>query len=477
MSEEHPHPEPVRHMSIGAMRVAASTSPVASSSVKELDCTTDTSTISKTESEDSDEAVEEELSSLKATPMLSNDFRISRHLDRFQIQAKMDEIRQGEKPLIEKTSDFVLETGEPSVKVNEIRLFFIDQERHTPYYEYYFHGKDHVNYLGFEKSGDPILVSLERKDKKDIDLELDPTPVVRALIRTCKPPTLVYEDEWVLIPATTKSFKKALATARPALFTGMKLVEIAHPELEKELLKIEKQLVATQFKFGVLNFLPGQTDDNSMFRSNSMSPDFEEFLDFLGDRVTLKGWDKFRGGLDVKTNTTGETSVYTKINNFQIMFHVSVLLPFFPNDEQQVERKRHLGNDVVVFVFKETDSPFNPSWIKSEFNHIFIVVQLDHKEGDKTFYKVQIASKDGVHSYEPTLPYPAVFEKNDRFKDFILTKAINSERAAMYAPSFVKAMARTRKELLRNIASRFAPSSLKESGKRKGFFHRLTGKE
>lgn len=464
-------------MSIGAMRipnVAASTSPV-SSSVKDIEFT-DTSTVSKTESEDSDEIVEEELSSLKA-PMLKDDFRISRHLDRVQIQAKINELRQGEKPLIEKTNDFVLETGDPSVKINEIRLFFIDQERHTPYYEYYFHGKDHVNYLGFEKNGDPVIVSLERKDKKDIDLELDPTPVVRALIRTCKPPTLVYEDEWVLIPATTKSFKKALATARPTLFNGMKLVKIEHPDLEKELLKIEKQLVATQFKFGVLNFLPGQSDDNSMFRSNVLSPDFEEFLDFLGDRITLKGWDKFRGGLDVKTNTTGETSVYTKVNNFQIMFHVSVLLPFFPNDEQQVERKRHLGNDVVVFIFKETDNAFNPSWIKSEFNHIFIVIQVDHREGDKTFYKVSIASKDGVHSYEPTLSYPAIFEKNDRFKDFILTKAINSERAAMYAPSFVQAMARTRKELLRNIASKFAPSSLKESGKRKGFFSRLTGKE
>ncbi len=31
------------------------------------------------------------------------------------------------------------------------------------------------------------------------------------------------------------------------------------------------------------------------------SPDWEQFLAFLGDRVTLKGWERFAGGLDVKS--------------------------------------------------------------------------------------------------------------------------------------------------------------------------------
>jgi len=31
------------------------------------------------------------------------------------------------------------------------------------------------------------------------------------------------------------------------------------------------------------------------------SEEFEEFLDFLGDRVKLLGWEGFRAGLDVKS--------------------------------------------------------------------------------------------------------------------------------------------------------------------------------
>jgi hypothetical protein len=30
------------------------------------------------------------------------------------------------------------------------------------------------------------------------------------------------------------------------------------------------------------------------------SPAFEEFLDFLGDRIKLEGFQGYRGGLDVK---------------------------------------------------------------------------------------------------------------------------------------------------------------------------------
>lgn len=37
------------------------------------------------------------------------------------------------------------------------------------------------------------------------------------------------------------------------------------------------------------------------------SPEFEEFLEFLGERIALKGWQKYRGGLDVKSEWKMET--------------------------------------------------------------------------------------------------------------------------------------------------------------------------
>ena len=52
------------------------------------------------------------------------------------------------------------------------------------------------------------------------------------------------------------------------------------------------------------------------------------------------------------------------------MFHVSTLLPYAPadKDQQQLQRKRHLGNDVTIVIFKEGDQLFSADSVHSHFN-------------------------------------------------------------------------------------------------------------
>jgi len=38
----------------------------------------------------------------------------------------------------------------------------------------------------------------------------------------------------------------------------------------------------------------------------------------------------------------------------------------------QVERKRHIGNDVVVIIFKDGKQPFDPLILTNQFNRILI---------------------------------------------------------------------------------------------------------
>jgi len=101
----------------------------------------------------------------------------------------------------------------------------------------------------------------------------------------------------------------------------------------------------------------------------SSSPEFDEFLGIIGDRIQLKGWTGYRGGLSNKeSEVTGKESVFTKFDGYNIMFHVSTLLPYNANDLQQLERKRHVGNDIVTIVFQ--DEPgilFSPLTISSHF--------------------------------------------------------------------------------------------------------------
>lgn len=73
-----------------------------------------------------------------------------------------------------------------------------------------------------------------------------------------------------------------------------------------------------------------------MYNNEEAGPAFEEFLDLLGDKVCLKGFTKYAAQLDVKTDSTGTHSLYTTYQDYEIMFHVSTLLPYTPNNRQQV---------------------------------------------------------------------------------------------------------------------------------------------
>lgn len=57
--------------------------------------------------------------------------------------------------------------------------------------------------------------------------------------------------------------------------------------------------------------------------SVNTSPVFEEFLNFIGQRIELKGHQGYTGGLDVKsTGSTGKYSIISEVDGYSIMFHV-----------------------------------------------------------------------------------------------------------------------------------------------------------
>lgn len=54
----------------------------------------------------------------------------------------------------------------------------------------------------------------------------------------------------------------------------------------------------------------------------------------------------------------------------------------------QLQRKRHIGNDIVAMVFQEENTPFVPDMIQSNFLHAYVVVQVENACTDNVTYKV-----------------------------------------------------------------------------------------
>eukprot|EP01129_Flabellula_baltica_P004781 TRINITY_DN1697_c0_g2_i1.p1 TRINITY_DN1697_c0_g2~~TRINITY_DN1697_c0_g2_i1.p1 ORF type:complete len:329 (-),score=42.75 TRINITY_DN1697_c0_g2_i1:23-1009(-) len=218
----------------------------------------------------------------------------------------------------------------------------------------------------------------------------------------------------------------------------------------------EEKMYPAGYKVGVLNSREGQKSEEDLYNNKheTSSQDYLEFLQFLGKEIKLDTWEGYIGGLDRKYN--GRHSIFNYIDKCPIMFHVSTLIPFTEHDEQQIERKRHLGNDIVIIIFKEGSEPFSPDSISSHFNHIFIVVQKNREKSilhKTTVYNVQICSKYGVGYCNPHIPISGMFEKSDNFRNWLLTKCINTEMAALYSEEFSAPLMRTRSALIEEICN------------------------
>ncbi|KAF0767708.1 rap1 GTPase-activating protein 1 isoform X3 [Aphis craccivora] len=213
----------------------------------------------------------------------------------------------------------------------------------------------------------------------------------------------------------------------------------------------DEHVLVSHFKFGVLYQKHGQTSEEELFSNQHTSPAFDQFLQLLGQRIQLKDHKGYRGGLDTQFGQTGDEAVYQVFKDREIIFHVSSLLPYTDNDPQQLQRKRHIGNDIVAIVFQESNTPFTPDMIASHFLHAYIVVQVIEPNTPNVRYKVSVTARDDVPFFGPTLPNPAVFRHGPDFKQFLLTKLVNAENACYKAHKFAKLELRTRTSLLHSL--------------------------
>ncbi|KAM8872869.1 GTPase-activating Rap/Ran-GAP domain-like protein 3 isoform 3-T3 [Synchiropus picturatus] len=321
-------------------------------------------------------------------------------------------------------------------------------EYHTRWFFKYFLGKVHQNYVGTDAEKSPFYLSVVLSDQNN-----QRVPQYRAILWR-KSGTLKISLPYS--PTKTLSVKSILSAMNMDRFErGPR--EILNPEIQKDLLVLEEQEGSVNFKFGVLYAKDGQLTDDEMFSNEMGSESFDKFLNLLGDTITLQGWAGYRGGLDTKNDTTGIKSIYTVYQGHELMFHVSTMLPYSKENKQQVERKRHIGNDIVTIVFQEGDeasSSFKPSMIRSHFTHIFALVRYNSQNDS---YRLKIFSEESVPLFGPPLPSPPVFTDHQEFRDFLLVKLINGEKATLETPTFAQKRQRTLDMLIRSLYQDLMP--------------------
>ncbi|XP_022067592.1 signal-induced proliferation-associated 1-like protein 1 isoform X1 [Acanthochromis polyacanthus] len=334
------------------------------------------------------------------------------------------------------------------------------------YYRKFFYLREHWNYFGIDEALGPVAVSL-RREKQEEDKEHGQQYNYRLIFRSSELTTLrgsILEDA---VPSTSKHgttrglpIKEVLEYLLPELDLSCLRLALNTPKVTEQLMKLDEQGLSFQVKVGVMYCRAGQSTEEEMYNNEMAGPALEEFLQLLGEKVRLKGFTKYRAQLDTKTDSTGTYSLYTSYKDYEIMFHVSTLLPYTPNNKQQLLRKRHIGNDIVTIVFQEPGAhPFTPKAIRSHFQHVFIIVRVHNPCSDNTCYSVAVTRSQDVPSFGPPIPKGVIFPKSTVFRDFLLAKVINAENAAHKSDKFGAMATRTRQEYLRDLAERHVTST------------------
>ncbi|XP_074112686.1 uncharacterized protein LOC141536218 isoform X2 [Cotesia typhae] len=317
----------------------------------------------------------------------------------------------------------------------------IDQDDTAKCYRRFFVGREHVNLVGRDSENGPVLVSMKAETVAGQEHWR-----VLLRIRSGSTHELVPSINLEPNPSPSKMVKAIneclnVSTLMPIVCSGAGTL----------IARYDEHALVSKFKFGVLHQRVGQVTEEQLFGNRQITPAFQEFLDLLGQKIDLKDHKGYRGGLDTRHGQTGDSAVYEVFRGREVLFHVASMLPYSPGDSQQLQRKRHIGNDIVAIIFQEEPTPFSPDMIASHFLHAFIVVQVIDPCTPNTRYKVSITARDDVPWFGPALPTPAVFLRGVEFKEFLLTKLVNAENAAYKAEKFAKLELRTRSALLESL--------------------------
>ncbi|XP_044064907.1 rap1 GTPase-activating protein 1 isoform X3 [Siniperca chuatsi] len=323
----------------------------------------------------------------------------------------------------------------------------MERDREAKIYHEFFRLRYHHSFTAVDPSLGPLVLSVcleEEENKLRVILRMKECSLHGVFSVSLFPniPSAVELAKMLCDRVTVSKFEVVSYLKAPELITAF-----------------DEHRVSPNFKFGVLYQKDGQFTEEDILSNNEESEGFIEFLSILGETIQLQGFTGFRGGLDVCHGQTGSEAVFTSFHGREIIFHVATKLPFTEGDPQQLQRKRHIGNDIVALVYQEGQTPFLCDVIKSHFLHCFLVVRRIQGEEETGAYQVSVTAREDVPPFGPVLPDPPIFTDCSLLREFLLTKLINAEISCYKAQRFSRLELRTRSSLLESLQAELSTRS------------------
>lgn len=128
------------------------------------------------------------------------------------------------------------------------------------------------------------------------------------VIRTSELQTLrgaVLEDAIPSIKSSnnpkTLNTKEVLEYVAPEIQLSCLRLGIQNQQTIDQILKLDEQGLTNHYKVGVMFCKAGQNTEEEMYNNEEAAPAFTEFLETIGRKVRLNGFDGYKAGLDNKS--------------------------------------------------------------------------------------------------------------------------------------------------------------------------------
>nr|CCA19968.1 conserved hypothetical protein [Albugo laibachii Nc14] len=228
-------------------------------------------------------------------------------------------------------------------------------------------------------------------------------------------------------------------------------------KLERSIKHLDKSPTRETMKIGVLYVGPMQQTQQEILANDQGSSMYEQFLGFLGWKVDLLQHSGFIGGLDCnpKSLSNGKMSYYYANAHTEVMFHVVTCMPTKENDAQQIDKKRHVGNDFVHIVWNENDRRgYAAGTITSHFNDVQIVI-YPLRKAKQGMFLLEIFAKEKLTAFGPLQSGMVVDSLHD-LAILVRQTAMNANRMCRAQSALYLRPYPTRKKLVEEIIERYA---------------------
>jgi len=192
-----------------------------------------------------------------------------------------------------------------------------------------------------------------------------------------------------------------------------------------KLKNLDKAKTREIVKIGLIYVKYGQDDQNGIFKNDTSSDMYKEFVNALAWPITLATHKAYLGGLDNGGSNGKEAPYYTN-PCLEVVFHEVVRMPTIKDDDIQLQKKRHVGNDIVHIVFSEHCRDYSPKTISSQFNDAHVIIYPI----SNGMFRVQVAQKEKVPVFGPLIHGMTVHKR--LLSTLVRLTAINAHKCIRY---------------------------------------------